>query len=162
LASKESRVRKCLLESRLKAKLPSGKFVEVLVARSRIMAAIRGKHNRTTEVALRMALIRARISGWKLHASHLVGKPDFVFERAKLVVFVHGCFWHGCIRCGHIPQTRRLFWREKIERNRERDCANVRELKKKGFHILEVWEHSLKTSAQINAVLKQITNIIQR
>lgn len=93
------------MERRLKKYLDHGKFENVPEKRSRTMAAIRGKHNRTTELRLKMALIRRGIKGWKLHASELPGKPDFYFKNKRLAVFVDGCYWHGCPRCGHIPEN---------------------------------------------------------
>jgi len=124
------------------------------------MAAIRGKHNKTTELALRMALVRARLKGWKLHALELPGKPDIIFWQKKLAVFVHGCFWHGCRYCGHIPKTRRSFWHAKITRNKRRDELNLRKLKQIGFRVLCIWEHNLKKGANSNVVIKRITRAI--
>jgi DNA mismatch endonuclease, patch repair protein len=149
------------LERKLKAKLPSGKFVNVPAVRSKTMAAIRGKHNKTTERALRMALVRSKMSGWILHALDLPGKPDLLFRREKLAIFVHGCFWHGCLKCGHLPKTRRLFWQAKITRNKQRDRMNTRKLKKIGFRVLHIWEHSLKNNMGTRAVLKQIRSALR-
>ena len=109
------------MERRLKSHLPEGKFVGVSIHRARIMSAIRGKSNRTTELRLRMALVRSGIEGWTLHSSALPGKPDFCFPKSRVAVFVDGCFWHGCDRCGHVPKTRSAFWQAKFERNQERD-----------------------------------------
>ncbi|MHB8974086.1 MAG: PDDEXK family nuclease [Pirellulaceae bacterium] len=85
------------------------------------MRAVRGRGNKSTETRLRLALVRAGISGWRLHAKEVHGKPDFFFPAASLAVFVDGCFWHGCPRCGHIPKAHALFWRTKIDRNKHRD-----------------------------------------
>lgn len=149
------------MERRLKLTLPSGKFLNVPTVRSRTMAAIRCKHNKTTERLLRMALVRSKISGWTLHETSLPGKPDLLFQRHKLVVFVHGCFWHGCVRCGHFPKTRPSFWRAKILRNRQRDHMNARELRRLGFHVLQVWEHSLKSPAETKTVLTRIKKALR-
>jgi len=125
------------------------------------MAAIRGKHNKTTELVLRMALVRSEISDWQLHPVDLPGKPDFFFKRKRLAVFVDGCFWHGCPRCGHIPKTRRSFWHTKILRNMQRDRMNARRLRKIGYSVLRIWEHSLKDKGSTKSVLKQIKDATQ-
>jgi DNA mismatch endonuclease (patch repair protein) len=63
--------------------------------RSAVMSLIRGRGNKDTELRLIAIFSEHRISGWRrLHRLH--GRPDFVFPREKLVVFVDGCFWHGC------------------------------------------------------------------
>lgn len=126
------------------------------------MAAIRGKHTKSTEVVLRMALVRAKISGWRLHASDLPGKPDFYFAKSKVAIFVDGCFWHGCHYCGHIPKTRRSFWQLKIMRNKQRDRATSRKLRAQGLVVMRFWEHSLASEKTIIKVLKQISGIARR
>src|SRR5438874_12771838 len=102
------------MERRLRLKLPRGKFLNVSASRSRTMSAIRGKNTRSTERALRSALIRAGIKGWRLHPDHVLGKPDLYFPKHRIAIFVDGCFWHSCPKCGHIPKTRQAFWRAKI------------------------------------------------
>jgi DNA mismatch endonuclease (patch repair protein) len=120
------------------------------------MSAIRGKHNKSTERQLRVMLMRAAIRGWKLHPAGLPGNPDLVFAEKKLAIFVDGCFWHGCSRCGHIPNTNSRFWSAKIERNRERDRAATRTLKNMGWKVLRIWEHSFKTREEVQRVLKAV------
>lgn len=133
------------MEKKLKRKLPGGKFAGVPVVRSRIMRSIRGKQTKTTEVALRMALIRAGIRGWKLNPTGIAGSPDVVFPGQRVVVFADGCFWHGCFRCGHVPKTRGAFWRAKLLGNRQRDRRNSAALRRSGFTVIRVWEHELAT-----------------
>lgn len=141
------------MERFLKLTLENGNFSGVSPERSKIMAAIRGKSNKSTEGSLRMALVRTGIKGWTLHP-RLTGKPDFFFVRQRLALFVDGCFWHGCPKCGHIPATRSTFWRTKIERNKMRDKRNVRLLKANGIRSIRVWEHSLKKSQLVGTVHK--------
>jgi DNA mismatch endonuclease (patch repair protein) len=144
------------MEKRLKKYLKKGTFENVSNVRSRTMSAIRGKNNLTTEVRLRMAFIRNGISGWKLHAKELPGKPDFYFKKDKIAVFVDGCYWHGCPMCGHIPKTRSRFWAAKIKRNKQRDVNQKIELRKMGISSLRVWEHELKKTADIDSVVEKI------
>lgn len=144
------------MERKLKEKLPGGAFLNVSEARSKTMGAIRGKHTKTTERRLRMAFIRAGIRGWTLHASDIPGKPDFYFPALRLAIFVDGCFWHGCPRCGHFPKTRTDFWSAKIQRNIERDKVNKATLTKMGIKVLRVWEHSLAKQVSTKHIIKKV------
>ena len=110
------------------------------------MAAVRGKGNKTTELRLRMALVKAGIKGWSLHRDDLPGKPDFYFEKQAIAVFVDGCFWHGCSKCGHIPKAHNEFWTTKIERNRKRHRKVARLLNQQGIRTIRFWEHQLRDS----------------
>ena len=132
------------MERALRQKLPGGRFENVSPVRSRAMAAVRGKGNVTTELRLRLALVRAGIGGWQLHPKGLSGRPDFFFPGAKLAVFADGCFWHGCRKCGHVPSKHTDFWRTKIERNRARDKEKTALLQARGFAVLRFWEHDLR------------------
>ncbi len=132
------------MEKALRRKLPNGRFENVSPVRSRAMAAVRGKGNITTERRLRLALVRAGISGWQLHPKGLSGRPDFFFPEAKLAVFTDGCFWHGCRKCGHVPSKHTDFWRAKIKRNRERDKEKTAQLQAQGFAVLRFLEHELR------------------
>lgn len=141
----ESAVRIICMERYLRLKLRGGGFGKVPLHRSRAMGKIRGKNNRTTEIRLRYALVRAGIAGWCLHPP-MPGRPDFYFVQEKIAIFVDGCFWHGCPRCGHIPKTNREFWRAKIERNQERALKWDRLLRNDKILVLHMWECDLKHS----------------
>ena len=91
-----------------------------------------------------MALVRAGASGWVGHPKDIPGKPDFYFESARLAVFVDGCFWHGCAKCGHIPKTNQTFWAAKIDGNRKRHRKVKRQLTAQGIGSLRFWEHQLQ------------------
>ncbi len=112
--------------------------------RSGNMRAITSRRNRTTELRLRALLIRAGLQGWSLHPPGGIGSPDFVFRQRKVAVFVDGCFWHGCPRCGHVPKTNATYWRAKIERNRRRDRAMSRAARNRGYRVVRVWECALR------------------
>lgn len=133
-----------LMERALRKHLPGGKFSDVSPKRSRTMGAIKGKNNRTTERRLRMALVGAGLKGWKLHPVHVLGRPDFFFVDEEVVIFVDGCFWHGCPECGHFPKTNRDYWRAKIERNQKRDRKVSQSLHDAGFTVIRFWEHGLR------------------
>jgi len=131
------------MDKKLRGKLKNGRFQNVPPIRSKAMSAVRSKGNRTTEVTFRMALMRAGLRGWKLHARHLPGNPDFYFPEYRLAVFIDGCFWHGCPKHGHIPATNPEYWKAKIRINRQRDRRKKDHLGRLGVHTLRMWEHAL-------------------
>jgi DNA mismatch endonuclease, patch repair protein len=114
--------------------------------RSEIMAAIRSRGNKATEVALAQVLRRNRLWGWRRHVS-LVGKPDFAFPKKRVAVFVDGCFWHGCPTHFKAPKSNRNFWVTKIRTNKIRDRLAVRLLKEQGWTVVRIWQHELKGKA---------------
>lgn len=116
--------------------------------RSLIMSANRGSGNRSTEMQLRVRLAAHKISGWRINAKDIHGKPDFVFDRERVAVFVDGCFWHGCKTCRNIPATNRKFWVEKIEGNKRRDKAVTRSLRRDGWVVIRFWEHQVRREPQ--------------
>lgn len=144
------------MEKRLKKYLKNGKFNNVSSIRSKTMSAIRGKNNRSTEVKLKMALIRNGISGFRLHASELPGNIDFYFKNKSIAIFVDGCYWHGCPKCGHIPKTRSKFWSAKILRNKQRDKTNDRLLKGMNIKSMRIWEHTLEDKKQLTSTINKI------
>ena len=92
------------------------------------------------EVALRSALHRAGVR-FRLDASALPGRPDIVLVRARVAVFVDGCFWHGCPEHFVPPKANRGFWAEKIRTNQERDRRSDIALADAGWRVVHVWEH---------------------
>jgi DNA mismatch endonuclease (patch repair protein) len=106
------------------------------------MAAIRSKGNKDTELRL-MAIFRSHgVNGWRRN-QQVTGRPDFVFRKARVAVFVDGCFWHGCRWHCRMPKSRRIFWKTKISKNRKRDRKVNRLLRGQGWLPVRIWEHSL-------------------
>ena len=112
--------------------------------RSYNMSMIRSKDTKP-EIIVRKFLFGNGFR-YKLHDKMLPGKPDLVFPKYKTVVFIHGCFWHGHEGCKYfvVPKTRKKWWLEKINRNKQLDTENFRKLKKLGWKILTVFECKLK------------------
>jgi DNA mismatch endonuclease (patch repair protein) len=117
--------------------------------RSEIMSRVKGRGNLATEGRLLKILRQNRISGWRRQFA-LFGKPDFVFPKERLAIFVDGCFWHGCPMHGSIPVTNAAFWLEKLERNKMRDRIVNRELRRQGWRILRLWQHEFKDPKKVN------------
>ena len=105
-----------------------------IAKRSEVMSRIRGRGNKTTELALVAAFRQAGIKGWRRHVpcrvkgkparfSTLAGKPpvlvikpDFVFRTQRIAVFVDGCFWHQCPLHSKVPEGNRAFWEQKLRK----------------------------------------------
>ena len=130
-------------------------------ARSELMSRIRSRGNERTELTLARLLRRDGITGWRRHVSLKLGttkspsrqanprrrtsvRPDFVFRKERVVLFVDGCFWHGCPIHGTRPKDNRAFWRKKITANQTRDRRVHRALRQAGWKVLRIWEHSLR------------------
>jgi len=119
--------------------------------RSEVMSRIRGRGNKDTELALAKLLRAHRISGWRRNRP-VFGKPDFVFLKLKLALFVDGCFWHGCPKHCNQPANNSAFWRRKLSGNMKRDALVARTLRRAGWRVLRVWEHELARKNQLRLV----------
>jgi len=126
--------------------------------RSEVMSKIRAQGNKETEIALAKLMRRHNIRGWRRHQP-LYGTPDFTFLRHRVVVFVDGCFWHGCPRHGVMPSTNRDFWENKLKANRIRDRLVTSVLRQRGWYVLRLWEHDLTRKNQIRCI-KRLKNIL--
>ncbi len=102
--------------------------------------------NTAPEIALRRALWKAGVRGWRLHAKDVSGKPDVVFRGKRVAVFVDGAFWHG--HPDHYWGQSGAFWDAKIARNRERDERVNRELAADGWTVLRFWDFEVERDAQ--------------
>jgi len=122
------------------------------------MARVRGRGNKSTEEKLARLFRQAGIKGWRQHL-RLPGTPDFVFPKQRLIVFVDGCFWHGCPRHATLPATRRAFWLKKFTDNKTRDRRVNRELRRRGWRVLRIWEHEFKNP---QSCLRRIRSSIAR
>jgi len=111
--------------------------------RGQLMSRVRSTGNLTTEKRLASLLRAAGVGGWRRHQP-LPGCPDFVWPKAKVAVFVDGCFWHGH-DCGRNvrPRTNAKAWRDKIERNQARDRRATRVLRRLGWTVVRIWECGL-------------------
>jgi DNA mismatch endonuclease (patch repair protein) len=112
--------------------------------RSELMRRVRGQDTEP-EMMVRRFVHRMGFR-YRLHCRELPGNPDLVFPSRRKIIFVHGCFWHGhaCRSGRNRPSSNQMYWIPKLERNRKRDRANRRKLKKLGWDVLVVWECQLK------------------
>jgi DNA mismatch endonuclease, patch repair protein len=92
------------------------------------------------EIALRRELHRLGLR-FRINRSDLPGRPDVVLGRARIAVFVDGCFWHACATHGVLPKNNRDWWRAKLDANAERDARKDEALRAAGWLPVHVWEH---------------------
>lgn len=111
------------------------------------MSRIRGK-NTSPEKLVRGGLRAAGFTGYRTNSS-LPGRPDIIFPKARLAVFVDGCFWHKCPEDYKEPDTRKDFWKKKIERNVIRDRQVNGILSSQGWTVVRFWEHQVKASPEV-------------
>ena len=112
--------------------------------RSAHMAKVRSEGNQSTEMKVLSVFEANELTGWVRHPREIIGRPDFFFPQQRIALFVDGCFWHGCPKCGRIPKTRSDYWLAKIESNRRRDRSVTQELLSGGYAVMRVWEHELR------------------
>lgn len=115
---------------------------------------IRSRGNKATELRLIEIFREHGITGWRRNQP-LFGKPDFTFRREQVVVFVDGCFWHGCPKCFKRPGSNQEFWDTKIANNRKRDRQVSRELRSLGWKVVRIWQHQLDKSVRVAAMVKR-------
>jgi DNA mismatch endonuclease (patch repair protein) len=127
--------------------------------RSKLMSRIRSKGNKKTELRLIKIFKIHCIKGWR-RGSRLSGKPDFIFPKQKVIVFVDGCYWHGCPKHFRRPSTNTKFWDTKIARNKERDREVNRALRKAGWRVLRIWEHALTRKQEVRTVRRILKALI--
>jgi DNA mismatch endonuclease, patch repair protein len=123
--------------------------------RSAVMRAVKSRDT-GPERAVR-AMLRRIAPGYRLQRADLPGKPDIVYGRRKLAIFVHGCFWHGhdCPRGARMPKANADYWRAKISRNRARDEKALAAYPAMGWRALVVYECELKDRAALGARLAE-------
>lgn len=129
--------------------------------RSRIMAQVRSIGNKSTELKVVKLLRQHRITGWRRHW-HVAGRPDFAFPKAKVALFIDGCFWHGCPAHLRMPSSNVDYWQGKVARNMARDAGVTAELEEKGWNVLRVWECELKDPPRVMRRLSQLLDFSYR
>jgi len=112
--------------------------------RSRIMARVKSRNSKSTELRFISILKDKGITGW-VRNYKLTGKPDFAFSRLKIAIFIDGCFWHGCPNHCRMPSSNMDYWNNKIEKNKIRDKKIKKALRMKGWQVIRIWEHEIKS-----------------
>eukprot|EP01031_Cornospumella_fuschlensis_P006462 gene6462-8031_t len=128
--------------------------------RSAVMARVRSKGNRSTEVRMIKLLREFGITGWRRNQK-IYGRPDFVFRKARIAVFIDGCFWHYCPECYRRPKSNQEFWDNKVRKNHERDQLVNFHLRQAGWKVFRVWEHQLRQQ-EVAVTAKRLSRLLAR
>jgi len=123
--------------------------------RSDIMSKITGKETKP-EILVRRFLFAAGFR-FRKNVVNLLGKPDIVLSKYNTIIFVHGCFWHGhtCKR-GKLPESNHEFWKQKIEKNIERDKQIIAQLEKDGWTVIIIWQCEIRNKEKCNMRLNEL------
>lgn len=124
--------------------------------RSRVMAQVRSRGNKSTELKLRSLLARNGFRGWSVQPEGILGQPDFAFEEAQIAIFVDSCFWHGCPKHLRRPKSNRSYWDAKIDGNKRRDKRLTARLRSNGWKVVRFWEHDIRTAEKVIRTLRRI------
>jgi DNA mismatch endonuclease (patch repair protein) len=126
--------------------------------RSAIMSRIKGENTRP-EILVRK-IVHSLGYRFRLHSNTLPGKPDLVLPRHEKIIFVHGCFWHGHVRCSRsgLPLTNKNFWQNKIMGNKARDIRVRRKLSRDGWKVAVIWQCQTKN---IGSLTKQLERFLE-
>lgn len=122
--------------------------------RSSIMATIRGKGNKSTELRFMRMMRKHNIRGWK-RGSNLRGRPDFIFSKLQLAVFIDGDFWHGNPKNYRLPKSNVAYWQSKISSNRKRDARVDRALRSIGWSVTRIWESALRDEGAAHCKIEE-------
>jgi DNA mismatch endonuclease, patch repair protein len=151
--------------------------------RSEVMSRIRSRGNKATELALAKLLRVHGIAGWRRQVEirgraalrrgpniraapqrrpTLRVRPDFIFPKLKLALFVDGCFWHGCPRHATQPRNNRAFWQKKLADNRRRDVRVTRALRRSGWRVVRIWECALQRATKHEDAARRLLRPLQQ
>ena len=111
--------------------------------RSAVMKAVKSRNTKTTELKMIEIFKELHIIGWR-RSYPLIGKPDFVFPKKRIVIFVDGCFWHGHDCRNVTPSDNAEFWEAKRLYNKKHDEEVTQTLVQKNWTVIRIWECELK------------------
>ena len=124
------------------------------------MRKVKSRNTKTTELALIKIFKEQHITGWR-RTYPMIGKPDFVFPKKRIVVFVDGCFWHGH-NCRNVtPKDNAEYWNTKRERNKAHDKLVTEQIVSKDWKVIRIWECEL-TNIKIDSALAKLQELIEK
>jgi len=97
------------------------------------------------------------------HGKRFLGQPDLIFTRKRIVIFVDGCFWHGCRKCRKMAEDYpNALWQAKIETNVRRDRRITATLRRTGWSVIRIWEHDLRRKQDLDRTAKRVSSRLRR
>lgn len=134
----------------------SAKVERDILNRSEIMKRV-GQKDTAPEFALRRAL---HAHGLRYRTNYRVEgiRIDVAFTRARVAVFVDGCFWHGCPKHGTIPKSNQAYWKPKLAQNKKRDQAQTAKLVAADWQVIRIWEHECRPVSEdvIDRIMRKL------
>ena len=140
--------------------------MDAMTATQRYRAMVHNRGRTAPERALASGLWRRGLryythEGYRaVSGKRLLGKPDMVFPRKRVVIFVDGCFWHGCADCDKSSKLRGQFWTEKIATNQKRDRRVTASLQADGWTVLRIPEHDVRTKAAMSQTVERLVSLL--
>jgi DNA mismatch endonuclease (patch repair protein) len=110
--------------------------------RRKTMQAVKSRDTELENEVMRQ--LHRRGIRYRRNVHGLLGTPDIAIKKYKIVVFIDSCFWHGCLIHFRSPETNKEYWKNKIEKNKERDLKVTTYYQNNGWHVRRIWEHELK------------------
>ena len=126
--------------------------------RSDIMRSVKSKDTKSTEIRLKTIFIKHHITGWRKNYP-VNGRPDYVFIKKRVAVFVDGCFWHGHDCRNTRPKDNADYWRAKRERNQKRDKEVSEMFMKRGWTVMRIWECKLNKKNE-GFLIEKLRNVL--
>ena len=117
-------------------------------ARSEIMRKVRSSGNKSTELKLIAVFRELGMKGWR-RGYPVIGKPDFIFPKDRIAIFVDGCFWHGHDCRSTSPVANADYWTSKLDRNKRRDADVTALFEQRGWTVIRIWECELKKKNRV-------------
>ena len=127
--------------------------------RSSVMKAVKSRNTKTTELKMIEIFKELQIIGWR-RTYPLIGKPDFVFPKKRIVVFVDGCFWHGHDCRNVTPSDNADFWNAKRAYNKQHDTVVTETLQNKNWTVIRIWECELKKKKR-DKLMEKIDKLLE-
>ena len=127
--------------------------------RSAVMKAVKSRNTKTTELKMIEIFKELHIIGWR-RTYPLIGKPDFVFPKKRIVVFVDGCFWHGHDCRNVTPSDNAEFWEAKRLYNKKHDEEVTQTLVQKNWTVIRIWECELRKKNRV-LLLEKISMLLR-
>ncbi len=119
------------------------------------MQAVKGRGTRL-EKRLWSMLAGMGLRGWQKNVETITGKPDVVFKKQRVAIFVDGCFWHGCPHCKKkLPENNYQYWERKINRNIHLAQEYDEILLSEGWRVIRIWEHEMADTKSIRNVIRK-------
>ena len=128
--------------------------------RHELMSHVKGNNTKPEEIVRKYLFSKG--FRYRKNDKRYPGKPDIVLPKYRTVVFVNGCFWHqhpGC-KAAALPKTNVDFWKEKLQRNVDRDKKQIQELERDGWKVIIIWECEIKTKKKRDERLKLLVHQI--